>query len=98
MAEVQDRKTIEDLPGVGASTAEKLRDAGYNSIEAIAVASPSELASSVADMSESTASKIIKAARELADIGGFETGDIVYERRKKVGKLTTGSSALDSLI
>jgi DNA repair protein RadA len=98
MAEVQDRKTIEDLPGVGASTAEKLRDAGYSSIEAIAVASPSELASSVADMSESTASKIIKAARELADIGGFETGDVVYERRKKVGKLTTGSSALDSLI
>ena len=34
---------IEDLPGVGAATAEKLRSAGYDTMIAIAVVSPGEL-------------------------------------------------------
>lgn len=88
---------IEDLPFVGPATAEKLREAGYYSIEAIAVASPSEL-SAAAEIGESTAMKIISAARKLANVGGFETGDVVYERRRKVGKITTGSKALDDLL
>ncbi len=96
--EVQERVLdIEDLPHVGPATAEKLRAAGYYSIEAIAVASPQEL-SSVAEIGESTAFKIIDAARKLANVGGFETGDVVYERRKKIGKITTGSKALDGLL
>lgn len=90
-------KLLEDLPGVGPATAEKLREAGFNSIEAIAVASPGELGA-CADVGETTASKIIAAAREAADIGGFETGDLVLERRKHVGKLTTGSKNLDELL
>jgi DNA repair protein RadA len=90
-------KLLEDLPGVGPATAEKLRDAGFNSIEAVAVASPGELVS-CADMGESTAAKIIAAAREAADIGGFETGDQVLERRKHVGKITTGSKGFDELL
>ena len=36
-------KDIEDLPGVGPVTAEKLRAAGFGTVEAIAVSSPSEL-------------------------------------------------------
>ena len=40
---------IEDLPGVGPATAEKLKEAGFNSVEAVAVASPSEL-SNAADL------------------------------------------------
>src|SRR5512136_1546669 len=90
-------KLLEDLPGVGPATAEKLREAGYNSIEAIAVASPGELGA-CAEVGETTASKIIAAAREAADIGGFETGDLVLERRKHVGKLTTSSKSLDDLL
>lgn len=88
---------IDDLPGVGPATAEKLREAGYRSIEAVATASPSVLAAD-AEVGEATAAKIINAARQAADIGGFETGDIVFERRKQVGKLTTGSESLDGLI
>ncbi len=90
-------KLLEDLPGVGPATAEKLREAGFNSIEAIAVASPGELGS-FADVGEATASKIIAAAREAADIGRFETGDLVMERRKQVGKLTTGCKGLNDLL
>jgi DNA repair protein RadA len=88
---------LEDLPGVGPATAEKLREAGFNSVEALAVASPGELAS-CADVGESTAAKIIAAARQAADIGGFETGDQVLERRKLVGKITSGSKSLDELM
>ncbi|MCW3138794.1 MAG: DNA repair and recombination protein RadA [Methanophagales archaeon] len=88
---------LEDLPGVGPAIAEKLREAGLNSLEAIAVASPAELVATV-EIGEATAAKIINAAREAADIGGFETGDKILERRESIGKLTTGSKALDALL
>ncbi|HMB44790.1 MAG TPA: DNA repair and recombination protein RadA, partial [Candidatus Methanoperedens sp.] len=92
-----ERKGLEDLPGVGPATAEKLKEAGFGSIEAIAVSSSSELAS-IAEIGESTAQKIINAARQAADVGGFETGDIVLERRKLVGKLSFGTKAFDDLM
>lgn len=88
---------MEDLPGVGPATAEKLREAGFTTIEAVAVASPGELVAA-AEVGEATAAKIIAAAREAADIGGFETGDQVLERRKLVGKITTGSRNFDELL
>ena len=92
-----ERKSLEDLPGVGPATAEKLKEAGYGSIEAIAVSSSSELAS-IAEIGESTAQKIINAARQAADVGGFETGDQVLERRKLVGKLSFGIKSLNDLL
>jgi len=88
---------LEDLSGVGPATAEKLREAGFSSVESLAVASPAELAA-CADVGESTASKIIASAREAADIGGFETGDQVLERRKLVGKVSTGCTSFDDLM
>ncbi|RPJ53717.1 MAG: DNA repair and recombination protein RadA, partial [Methanobacteriota archaeon] len=64
---------LEDLPGAGPTTADKLRESGFGTIESIATASPTELAEA-AEIGESTAKKMIKAAREIADIGGFKTG------------------------
>ena len=77
---------LETLPGVGPATAEKLKDAGYDSYQSLAVASPGEL-SGTADVGDSTAHDIINAARDAADIGGFETGKTVLERRERIGKL-----------
>lgn len=94
---MSEKISLDELPGVGDATAEKLRDAGFRSIEAIAIASPSELAGTV-EIGETVAAKIIKAARQAADVGGFETGDIVFERRKQVGKLTTGCNTLNELL
>jgi DNA repair protein RadA len=88
---------IEELPGVGPAIAEKLRDAGFNSLEAIAVASPAELVAA-AEIGEATSAKIINSAREAAEIGGFETGDKILGRRLEIGKLTTGSSSFDDLL
>lgn len=97
MAENQKILSIDDLPGVGPATADKLREAGFDSIEEIAIASPTELATA-AEIGESTASKIIIAARKAADIGNFETGDMLLERRKTVERITTGSKTFDELI
>ena len=94
---MEEEVTIENLPGVGPATAEKLREAGYDDLLTIAVSSPKELADA-ADIGESTAAKIILAARKLADIGDFETGDVIFERRSRLRHLTTGSKSLDELL
>ena len=88
---------IEELPGVGPKLAEKLREAGYDSIMAIAVESPRTLAE-VAEIGEGVAKKIINAAKKAADIGEFESGIEIMERRKEIKKLTTGSKEFDDLL
>ncbi|WP_135305241.1 DNA repair and recombination protein RadA [Haloarcula amylovorans] len=88
---------LEDLPGVGPATAEKLKENGFDSYQGIAVASPGEL-SNTADIGESSAADIINAARDAADIGGFETGATVLERREQIGKLSWGVDEVDELL
>jgi DNA repair protein RadA len=88
---------LEDLSGVGPATAEKLRDSGFESYQSIAVASPGELANT-ADVGESSAADIIQSARDEADVGGFESGAAVLERREQIGKLTWGVPAVDELL
>jgi len=58
---------------------------------------PGEL-SNTADIGESSAADIIQAAREAADIGGFETGSTVLERREQIGKLSWGVDEVDDLL
>ncbi len=88
---------LEDLSGVGPATAEKLRDNGYDTFQSIAVASPGEL-SNTADVGESSAHDIIQAAREAADVGGFETGTDVLERREQIGKLEFLVPEIDEML
>jgi DNA repair protein RadA len=88
---------LEDLPGVGPATAEKLKDNGFDNYQGIAVASPGEL-SNTADIGESSAADIINAARDAADIGGFESGATVLERREEIGKLSWGVDEVDELL
>ncbi|WP_092658152.1 DNA repair and recombination protein RadA [Halorientalis persicus] len=88
---------LEELPGVGPATAEKLKENGFDGYQGIAVASPGEL-SNTADIGESSAADIIQAAREAADIGGFESGAAVLERREQIGKLTWGVEEVDELL
>jgi DNA repair protein RadA len=88
---------LEDLPGVGPATADKLMDNGFESYQSIAVASPGEM-SNTADIGESSAADIINAARDAADVGGFETGATVLERRQEIGKLSWQVSEVDDLL
>jgi len=91
------KRSVENLPGVGEVTAEKLREAGYINVESIAVATVADLREA-AEMGETQAKKIIAAARKAAEIGAFLTADKVLERRKTVGWITTGSKQLDALL
>ncbi|MFC6766708.1 DNA repair and recombination protein RadA [Natrinema soli] len=88
---------LEELPGVGPATADKLHDSGFDSYQSLAVAAPSEL-SNTADVGESTAADIVSAARDAADIGGFETGSTVLERRNEIGKLSWHNDEVDDLL
>ncbi|GAA0264571.1 DNA repair and recombination protein RadA [Halobacterium noricense] len=88
---------LEELPGVGPATAEKLRESGFESFQSIAVASAGEL-SNTADIGDSTAADVIQGAREAADVGGFETGATVLERREQIGKLTWNVPEIDEML
>ena len=87
---------LNDLPGVGEKTAEKLKDAGFADMMRLATATPKEL-SVKAEIGEGVAEKVIEAARRAEDID-FETAFEVMERRKDVGRITTGSKGFDELI
>lgn len=89
-------KSIEDLSGVGQSILNKLIEAGYSTLESIAVASPQDL-SVAAGIPLTTAQRIIKEAREALDIR-FKTALEVKKERMNVRKITTGSQALDGLL
>lgn len=89
-------KSITDLPGVGPATANKLIEAGYATLEAIAVATPQEL-SAAAGIPITTAQRIIKAAREALDIR-FKSALEVKKERLQTRKITTGSRNLDDLL
>ena len=93
----EEQATIDDLPGVGPATAEKLREAGFDELLEIAVMSPNELAEQ-AELGEAVSSKIIQGAKKLANIGGFLSGNALLERRRVVQKLTSGTAALDELL
>ncbi|MBI4017913.1 MAG: DNA repair and recombination protein RadA [Candidatus Aenigmarchaeota archaeon] len=98
-AKVSRRKKITnvaDLPGVGEKTAEKLKEQGFEDMMAIAAAGTGELAER-ADLGEATAAKIIQAARDALDMG-FETAADFLVKRTHIGKVSTGSNALNTLI
>ncbi|MDO5851458.1 MAG: DNA repair and recombination protein RadA [Methanobacteriaceae archaeon] len=87
---------LEDLPSVGEKTAQKLRDSGFGDMMRLATATAKELSVKV-EIGEGVAEKVIEAARQAEKID-FETALDVLERRKDVGRITTGSTGLDELI
>ncbi|MEK6937490.1 MAG: DNA repair and recombination protein RadA [Nanoarchaeota archaeon] len=89
-------RRIQDLPGVGAATAEKLEQAGYRDMMAVAVATLGELCET-AGVSEAVARKMINAARDSMKMG-FETGTEVLRKRDDINKISTGSEAFNTLM
>lgn len=89
-------KTFEDLSNVGPATAEKLKEAGYDTIESIATASVGEIVEAI-EVGEKKAQDIIMSAKEALNMS-FETADKLLEKRKEIGWITTGSKKLDALL
>ena len=86
---------VEDLPGVGPASIEKLAAAGFNDLMSIAVATPGEIVGAT-ELSEATAKKIIAIARSNLEME-FTSGDEIMRKREKMIKITTGSKELDKL-
>ncbi len=92
----KEKFSLTDLPGIGAATAEKMSDAGYDNLMAIAVASPGELVELVG-MGETAAKRLINIARNKVDMG-FESGEELLAKRALVIKLTTSSKSIDTIL
>jgi DNA repair protein RadA len=86
---------IEDLPGVGPATSQKLRDLGYHTVESLAMATAREL--EPVGVGEKKAFSIIEAARSAIGVN-FIRADELLKMRKNVLRLTTGSKALDKVV
>jgi len=86
---------IEDLPGVGPATAQKLRELGYRTVESLAMATIREL--EPVGVNEKKAFQIIQAARTSLG-ASFIRADQLLKQRQNIGRITTGSRALDRII
>ncbi|NIP67186.1 DNA repair and recombination protein RadA [Candidatus Bathyarchaeota archaeon] len=86
---------LEDLPGVGSSTAQKLRQLGIHTMESLATATAREL--EPAGIGEKKALRIIRLARSSIELS-FIRADELLQRRKNILRLTTGSRELDELL
>lgn len=86
---------LEDLPGVGPATAQKLRELGFNTVESIATAAIKEL--EPAGISEKKAQDVIRAARSTLSLT-FMRADELMKIRQNVMRLTTGSKAIDEVL
>jgi len=94
--ENKQEKTLNDLPGVGPATVEKLQAVGYNDLMAVAVATPGEIIDATG-MAQSAAKKVIAGARASLEMG-FESGIDLLKKRSEVIRFSTGSKAFDNLM
>ncbi|MFC1802630.1 DNA repair and recombination protein RadA [Thermoproteota archaeon] len=88
-------QNLEELPGVGPATVNKLKEIGFKTVESLSTATISELVSG--GIGEAVAENVIDAARKSRAIT-FVRGDKLIELRKNIRKLTTGCSSLDTLL
>ncbi|MFP3984687.1 MAG: DNA repair and recombination protein RadA [Candidatus Bathyarchaeia archaeon] len=86
---------LEDLPGVGPATSQKLKEMGFHTIESLATATAREL--EPAGISEKKALDIIRLARTSIQLP-FIRADELLKQRQTVDRLTTGSTILNSLV
>lgn len=88
-------ETLEDIPGIGPATINKLKEIGFKTVESLSTATLAELVS--AGLGEAIAEKVIESARRARAIT-FVRGDELVELRKNIRKLTSGCSSLDTLL
>ena len=84
---------VKKLPGVGEATLNKLIKAGFSSLESIAF-TPPKIIQQESGLGEKTTEKLIKSSMEILNIG-FKSAEDVWEHRKNIARITTGSQELD---
>ena len=88
-------RSLEDL-GLSSTLSNKLKEAGYRTLEAVAVANVNELAS-VVGIPIGTAQRIVSKARDALGLK-FMTALELKKMRLNIGRITTGSRRLDELL
>jgi DNA repair protein RadA len=86
---------IEDIPGVGPATAEKLKEMGYHTVESLATATTKEL--ETAGVGEKSAAHIIAIARGTIATSFIRASDLM-KMREHILHLSTGCKELNKLI
>jgi len=86
---------IEDIPGIGPATAEKLRELGFHTVESLATATVKELTQ--AGVGEKQAGKIITIARDSIATS-FVRADELMRMRQNLLRLSMTSKQLDELV
>src|SRR5213080_3133730 len=93
---------IQDIEGIGPTTAKKLKEAGIVSVMDLAVTSADELAVDINTSKESAAAFIMASQKLLRDSHIIEkeflTADLALEKRRSMLRCSTGSRALDELL
>ena len=89
-------KAVKKLPGVGEATLNKLIKAGFNSLESIAY-TPPKIIKDESGLGDKTIEKLIKASMEQLGLG-FKSAEAVWEHRKNISRVTTGSQELDDVL
>ncbi|CAI5701076.1 hypothetical protein KXD40_008592 [Peronospora effusa] len=87
---------ILEQAGINTTDVNKLKEAGMHTVDAVAMATKKQLVG-IKGISEVKAEKMLKAARELVNMG-FTTATDVMESRKDLITLSTGSNAVDELL
>ena len=87
---------VKSLPGVGEATLKKLIKAGFGSLESIAY-TPPKIIQDCSGLGEKTTEKLIKTSMQRLNIG-FKSAEDVWEHRKNIARITTGSQELDDLL
>ncbi len=86
---------LEDLPGIGPATAQKLQELGFNTVESLATATAREL--EPAGIGDKRALEVIRKARSSMEIS-FIRVDELLKMRQNILRLTTGSREVDELL
>ena len=87
---------LTDVKGVSSIAAERLKEAGIDSIEALAV-TPARVLAEILGVSEDKAARIAQSARELLGVR-FLTAEEYFKKRSKVSYISTGCRALDDIL
>ncbi len=91
-------RELKSIRGVGDAIAKKMIEEGYSSLQALAVATTAELAQTLG-ISEAKARDIIQQAKRKVQIGiPRKASELLEERQRYMGKITTGSRMLDELL
>ena len=93
---------VDSLEGVGPTTKQKLTDVGINTILDLAIRGPSDVADGIGFDMARAIELCNKARVKLVELGMMERDFVpateILERRRKIGRVTTGTSSLDDLL